>query len=285
MHALVTGGAGHIGSHVVEQLLQKGYRVTSVDNYSNGSEENHIQGAFYIKGDSSDIDELTIEIPNVIYHLGEYARIAPSFDDRKKVFHSNCAGTQAILEYCIKHEVKLVYAASSTIFDHSLDSPYSFIKTQNVQLIKQYGIWFDLDYVICYFSNGFGPREKADPKYGTLVANLLSAKEKGQKMQLTAPSTQKRNFTYVEDLARGMILAGERGTGDGYVFANPTSNSILEIAQAIGGDFEIVEKYSGRASSGIHENMEEVIKASLELGWSPTLDVISYIKGRDLNVK
>ena len=79
---LVTGGAGHVGSHIIEELVKdKNNKVISLDNYFVGSEKNHIAGADYRKGHTKDIDSLVPETPDIVYHLGEYARIAPSFDD------------------------------------------------------------------------------------------------------------------------------------------------------------------------------------------------------------
>lgn len=100
---LITGGAGHVGSHIIEQLVKDpNNKVISLDNYFNGSESNHINGAEYRKGHTKDIDKLIPETPNIIYHLGEYARITPSFDDIDIVFDMNTLGTFAVLEFCRK---------------------------------------------------------------------------------------------------------------------------------------------------------------------------------------
>ena len=115
---LVTGGAGHVGSNVIEILVKDPTNnVISLDNYFNGSTKNHIKGAEYRKGDTKDIDKLIPETPDIVYHLGEYARIAPSFNDVEKVYDMNIIGTFAVVEFCRKRKVgKLVYSASSTKF-------------------------------------------------------------------------------------------------------------------------------------------------------------------------
>jgi UDP-glucose 4-epimerase len=275
---LVTGGAGHVGSHVIEILVQdKSNKVISLDNYSNGSRDNHIEGAEYREGDTKDIEKLVPEKPDIVYHLGEYARIAPSFDDIKKVFESNIMGTLAVLEFCRKRGVKkLVYAASSTKFaiegDGRNQNPYSFSKAVNVDLINNYGRWFNLPYAIVYFYNGYGPREKGEGEYATLIAKFENAYLKGEPLTVVKPGTQRRNFTYVKDLARGIILVGEKGWGDGYTLGSKKSYSVIEIAKAFGGEIKMVDGYPGRADSG-----EAPDKARKELGWEATMDVMDYI--------
>ena len=98
---LITGGAGHVGSHVIEMLRAKpGNRIISLDNYFNGSEANHISGAEYRRGHTKDIDRLVPETPDIVYHFGEYARIAPSFDDVDIVYDFNITGTFAASPGC-----------------------------------------------------------------------------------------------------------------------------------------------------------------------------------------
>ena len=276
---LVTGGAGHIGSHVIELLVSdKNNQVISLDNYFTGKQENHIVGAEYRKGNTKDIDRIIPETPEIIYHLGEYARIAPSFDDVKKVYEMNIEGTFAVAEFCHSRKVgKLVYAASSTKFaiegNGRHQNPYAFTKATNVDLIKDYADWYGLQYAICYFYNAFGPRENGKGKYATLIAKFEQAYLQGLPLTIVKPGTQKRNFTFVKDLARGIILVGEKGQGDGYALNNTNAHSIEDIAKAFGGNIEYIDGYPGRTESGIAPT-----KARKELGWETTVDVLDYIE-------
>jgi UDP-glucose 4-epimerase len=276
---VVTGGAGHVGSHVIEILVaDPANKVISLDNYFNGREENHIPGAEYRNGHTKDIETLIPETPDIVYHLGEYARITPSKQDVRAVYDMNMTGTFGVVEFCRTRGVKkLVYAASSTKFaierDGRHQNPYSFTKAANVDLINDYGRWYNLPYAICYFYNGFGPRERGDGKYSTLIAIFERQYLQGVPLTIVAPGTQRRAFTYVKDLARGIILTGEKGRGDGYALGVTKSYSIKEIAEAFGGPSEIVEGDPGR-----FESENEPTKARQELGWETTLDVMDYIR-------
>ncbi|HSX23898.1 MAG TPA: NAD-dependent epimerase/dehydratase family protein [Candidatus Saccharimonadales bacterium] len=276
---LVTGGAGHVGSHVIEMLVaDAGNQVISLDNYFTGSKENQVAGAEYRTGHTKDIDKLVPETPDIVYHLGEYARIAPSFEDVAEVYDMNIVGTFAVVEFCRTRKVgKLVYAASSTKFaiegNGRHQNPYSFTKAVNVDLINDYGEWYGLNYAICYFYNAFGPRENNSDKYGTVIGKFERLYLEGKPFTVTKPGTQKRNFTYVKDLARGIILVGEKGRGDGYALNNTKAYSIIEIAEAFGGPIEYTDVYSGRSESG-----DSPTKARDELGWETTADILGYIK-------
>jgi UDP-glucose 4-epimerase len=275
---LVTGGAGHVGSHLIEALLAEDrYRVISIDNYSNGTPDNHIAGAEYRHADTSEIDRVVSEIPDVVYHLGEYARIAPSFDDVKKVYASNVMGTFAVAEFCRNRRVKkLVYAASSTRFaiegDGRHQNPYSFTKAVNVDLLNDYGRWYKLPYAICYFYNGFGPRERGDGKYGTVIARFQQQYLRGEPLTVVRPGSQRRAFTYVADLARGILLVAKKGRGDGYALGQTKTYSIMQIAKAFNAPITMVSGYAGRSEA---KNFPKKARA---LGWKPTLDVMDYIK-------
>ena len=276
---LVTGGAGHVGSHIIEMLVKDpDNKIISLDNYFNGSTKNHIQGAEYRKGHTKNIEKLIPETPDIVYHLGEYARITPSFEDVEKVYDMNIVGTFAVVEFCRKRGVgKLVYAASSTKFaiegDGRHQNPYSFSKATNVDLINDYGRWYNLPYAICYFYNAFGPREKGVGKYATLIAKFEQIYLNGEPFTVVKPGTQRRNYTYVKDLARGMIMVGEKGLGDGYTLSNTKAYSVTEIAEAFGGPIKMIDGYPGRGESG-----EAPSKAREELGWETTVDIMDYIK-------
>ena len=278
---LVTGGAGHVGSFVIEELLQDpNNRIISLDNYSNGNTANHIEhrNVEYRRGSTVDIAELIPETPDIIYHLGEYARIAPSFDEPDVVFELNVVGTFQVVEFWRKRGIrKLVYAASSTKFGDQGEgrhqSPYALSKAHNVDLINDYAKWYGLDYAICYFFNGFGPRERGDGKYGTVIAIFQDRYLKGKPLEVVLPGTQRRNFTYVKDLAHGIILTGEKGHGDGYALNSIDGYSVLDIAGAFGGEIKLVPGNPGRNdTSGLPT------KAWDELGWKTTLGVMDFIE-------
>lgn len=268
-----------MGSHVIELLLaDPDNRVISLDNYSNGRSENHIPGAEYRAGHTKDIDRLVPETPDLVYHLGEYARISTSFEDVAAVYDFNVTGTFAVAEFCRRRGVgKLVYAASSTKFaiegDGRHQSPYAFTKATNVDLLNDYGRWFGLPYAICYFYNAFGPREVGQGKYATVIAIFQDRYLKKLPLPVVLPGTQRRSFTYVKDLARGILMVGERGRGDGYALRANGSYTIREIAEAFGGPIEAIDGYPGR-----EDVADDPTKARDELGWAPTLDVMDYIK-------
>lgn len=275
---LVTGGAGHVGSNVVELLVaDPDNRVISLDNYSTGRRENHVAGAEYREGHTKDVDRHVPERPDLVYHLGEYARIATSFDDVATVYDFNIAGTFAVAEFCRSRGVgKLVYSASSTKFaiegDGRHQNPYSFSKATNVDLINDYGRWYDVDYAICYFYNAFGPREVGTGRYATLIAKFQELHRAGKPLEVVSPGTQRRAFTFVGDLARGIIAVGEQGHGDGYALRADNSYSVLEIAQAFGGQIEMVDGYPGR-----QDVADDPTRARDELGWRATVDVMDWI--------
>jgi len=276
---LVTGGAGHVGSHVVELLTcDPTNRVISLDNYFLGTVENHVAGAEYRRGHTKEIERLVPETPDLVLHLGEYARIAPSFDDVELVYDMNVTGTFAVANFCrVRGVHKLVYAGSSTKFaiegDGRHQSPYAFTKATNVDLITDFGRWYGLPYTICYFYNGFGPGERGDEKYGTLIAKFEAQWRRGEPLTVVRPGTQRRAFTYVKDLARGIILAGELGQRPEYALGATTSHSVLEIAEAFGGPVQLIEGNPGR-----HESVNDAAAAREELGWNTTVDVIEYIQ-------
>lgn len=275
---LVTGGAGHVGSHLIEILLgNPANRVISLDNYFNGSRDNHIPGAEYREGHTKDIATMVPERPDIVFHLGEYARISTSREDIQQVFDMNIVGTFAVAEYCRRKSVgKLVYAGSSTKFaiegDGRNQSPYAFTKATNVDLVRNYGRWFKLPFAICYFYNAFGPREVGTGRYATLIARFAELWRKGEPLTVVAPGTQRRAFTYVKDLAQGIALVGERGVGDGFALANQKKFSVLEIAEAFGGEIRMMDGDGGRADA------ENDASQAVALGWQPTIDVLDYIR-------
>lgn len=276
---LVTGGAGFIGSHLIEALVKSGERgVISLDDYSTGSEKNHIDGARYLNGSTKDIATLVDVTPDLVYHLGEYSRVEKSFDDIERVWDSNKNGTFAVLEFCRKHGAKLIYAGSSTKFgDGGLgrdQSPYAWTKASNTELVCNYGNWFALQYAITYFYNVYGPREIAEGPYATLTAIFKKRFRDSLPLQVVSPGTQRRNFTHVDDIVSGLIAVGERGAGDNYGLGAPDAYSVLELAQMFGSSIEMLpERRGNRMSSEVDTN-----RARKELGWEPTRRIEDHIR-------
>jgi UDP-glucose 4-epimerase len=274
---IVTGGAGFIGSHLIERLMKDGgSRVISLDNYFTGSEANHIPGAEYIKGDTRDIARLITETPDLVYHLGEYSRVEKSFDDMETVWQFNAAGTFAVLEFCRARGVKLVYAGSSTKFgDGGLgrnQSPYAWTKASNSELVKNYGDWFGLPFAITYFYNVYGPREIAAGAYATVIGIFKEQFRRGEPITVVSPGTQRRNFTHVGDIVEGLILIGEKGTGDEFGLGSQEQYSILDIAKQFGTDVTMLPQRRGNRM----ESTIDITKASA-LGWQPVHHVEAYI--------
>lgn len=280
---LVTGGAGFIGSHLCEALIQAGmYKVTSLDNYSTGSSKNHINGVRYVCGEVEDICTLIDFAPNIVFHLGEYARVEQSFEDIDIVYRSNKIGIFEVLEFCRKNGSKIIYAGSSTKFgDGGLgrnQSPYAWTKATNTELVINYAKWFNIQYAITYFYNVYGPREIGTGKYATLIGIFKEKMLKGQKLSIVSPGTQRRNFTHVSDIVSGIMLVGEAGFGDDFGIGSQTSYSILEVATMFGGVIEMVPERAGNRMSA-----ELLIKKICELGWQEQHALSEYIDSMRIN--
>ncbi len=273
---LVTGGAGFIGSHLCERLVREGHRVISLDNYFTGSRDNHVAGVEYREGHTKDIEALVPEHPNLIYHLGEYSRVEISFTEPGLVWELNIAGTFGVLEYWRRRGCKLVYAGSSTKFaDGGLgrdQSPYAWTKATNTELVRNYGEWFALPYAITYFYNVYGPRERAG-QYGTVIEIFRQKAAKGETLSVTAPGTQRRMFTHVDDIVDGLLLVGEKGEGDEFGLGAEESYSILEIAELFGAPVEMRPESTGNRMSAKLDATK-----SHALGWRATRRVEEYIR-------
>jgi UDP-glucose 4-epimerase len=274
---LVTGGAGFIGSHLCERLAKNdSNKIFSVDNYSTGSSNNHVDNVTYIKGDTVNLEELIDFTPNFIYHLGEYSRVEQSFDDIEKVWRSNKDGIFSVLQLAKKIGAKLIYAGSSTKFgDGGLgrnQSPYAWTKASNTELVENYGRWFNLPYAITYFYNVYGGREISTGKYATLIALFAEKMKKGESLTVVSPGIQKRNFTHIDDVIDGLVLVGENGYGDDFGIGCSESFSVLEIAQMFGGEIEMLPERNGNRMTA-----DVFTEKTKELGWSAHKSVKDYI--------
>ncbi len=275
---LVTGGAGFVGSHLCERLITLGHQVICLDNYFTGTEDNHIPGVEYRRGHTKDIEKLVPETPDLVYHLGEYARVEVSLNEPPLVWDLNKVGTFSVVEFCRKRNCKIVYAGSSTKFGDGglgrMQSPYAWTKASNTELIKNYGSWYGLPYAVVYFYNVYGPRERPAEKYGTLIETFKQKYLKGEPLTVVSPGTQRRNFTHVDDIVDGLIVVGAEGEGDDFGLGHEEAYSVLEVADMFEHPIEMLPPRAGN-------RMDASIDTSKarSLGWKPKRDLKTYVKG------
>lgn len=277
---LVTGGAGFVGSHLCERLVHDGHQVTSLDNYFTGSRENHVAGVGYREGHTKDIEKYVPETPDIVFHLGEYSRIAVAKEEPEVVLDLNTVGTIGVLEFCRKKKVKLVYAGSSTKFADAREdgtlgrdlSPYTWAKAANTELVKNYGHWYQILFAIAYFYNVYGPRELSG-KYGTVIEIFRQNVLRNEPLKVNGPGTQTRTYTHVLDTIEALIRIGERGDGDEYGIASDDTYSTKAVAELFGGEIMMMPPRStSRPSSPV-----DTVKTRA-LGWEPKHKLEDYIR-------
>jgi len=281
MNILVTGGAGFVGSNLVKTLHQQGHNVTSIDNYSAGKVDNHILGVKYYNLDTKNFQliEQTLGKIDAVYHLGEYSRIHPSFEEYERVWEYNTIGTFEIVNYCLKNNIKLVYAGSSTKFasEGVNHSPYSFTKGMNIELIKNFSKWFGLKYSICYFYNVFGPKYDSSPVkgYESVVSVFENQYKNNQPLTVSGDGSQKRMFTYVDDIVDGLIKSFYYLENEEFELGNPKLYTILEIAKMFSDNITFIESRKGDRDNSVipHDNARKL------LDWTSTMDVEEWING------
>jgi UDP-glucose 4-epimerase len=274
---LVTGGAGAVGTNLIKRLILKGADVTSWDNYSVGKEENHFPYCNYQRIDTNEAAEAFNPEFDLVFHLGEYSKVVPSFDEVANAFDYNIKGSFKLLEQCKKFNVPIVYAGSSTKLSYpgELHSPYAFFKSTIAKLVQGYGDWYGLKYNICYFYNVYGPNTDLWGNEWQSVINIFKDQREAEiPLTITGNGTQRRDFTYVDDIVTGLVLAGENIRNDEFQLGSGVDYSILDIAEAFDHPFEFVPARKGDRPKGL----ADVSHAKKVLGYEPTKNVINYIK-------
>lgn len=278
---LVTGGAGFIGSHLCRRLTQEGHQVISLDNYFTGSVQNHIEGVEYREGHTKDIAALVPETPDLIFHLGEYSRVAKSLEEPDTVWDLNLRGTEGVLEYWRTKKCRLIYAGSSTKFAGEREdgtegrdlSPYTWAKAVNSELVVNYARWYGLSYAIAYFYNVYGPGERAGvDQYGTVIETFRAQHGAGMPCTVREPGTQTRAFTHVDDTVDALVRIAEAGGDDEYGISSTDVYSLLEVAEMFGGEVEMLPQTKSSRSTGAIDTTK--LEA---LGWKQERHLKDYI--------
>ena len=290
MNVLVTGGAGFIGTNLIERLLDDGHKVVSLDNYSTGKEENEIdnKNVTYYNVDLRDaVDfDFFMEKPDIIYHLAALPRIQPSFEFPAITFEANVLGTLNLLEWIRNKEEKIpiIYAGSSSFHGGVYKNPYTFTKWQGEEVIQMYHKTYDIPMSICRFYNVYGPHQLTEGEYCTVIGIFEKQCKEGVELTITSDGEQRRDFTHVFDIVDGLVKCGDalvldtnKYKVDGQVFelGRGKNYSINEIAQS----FECGYTYIPERPGEVRETLCDDTKAKDLLGWNPTIDVIDYIKG------
>ena len=277
MKILIIGGAGFIGSHLCESYISNN-DVTSLDNYISGKTDNHVKGVEYLDMDAKNILSLKPQY-DLIFHLGEYSRVEKSLQRIDFVLENNSSPILNILKFTKKSNAKLIYAGSSTKFsdkgENKYKSPYAFSKWQNSELVKFYCDMNKMRYAITYFYNVYGGRENSEGEFATVIAKFIKRKKLNQKLQITRPGTQTRNFTHIDDTISALHIIAERGQGDEYGIAASESYSIYEVAKLISDDIEYVKENS---ANRLNTNL--ITKKILSLGWKSKNKLSDYIKNK-----
>ena len=223
--AIVTGGAGFIGTNLIQRLILEGYQVFSLDNYSTGKIDNEVPGANYINDDIENILELKTKF-DVCFHLAAQSRVQPSFDNPKESIRVNVNGTAKVMEWARINNVKVIYAGSSSKHHDPSDSPYAMTKFLGEEVCKLYKKSFNVNVEIARFYNVYGPTQQLDEKFGNVIGIWQVKVKKNQPLPIVGDGNQKRDFIHVHDIVDGLLKisnseikhddAWEIGTGVNY---------------------------------------------------------------------
>ena len=251
---LVTGGAGFVGSNLIDYLLKKSnYLIISIDNYSSGYKKNHIKNRRikYIKANTKDIAKI-ISNPKkikVIFHFGEFARIYQSFINMNECIDSNTIGTNSVFNFCLKNKIKLIYSATSASLgnkgnDKNL-SPYAFTKAKNLELLENLKKWFNFKFEVIYFYNVYGPRQISKGKMSTVIGIFEEAYKNNKPLPVVKPGTQTRRFTHIDDTVKTCFLAWKKNLSRHYSISSKESLSIIEVANMFKSKIKFLDKRPG----------------------------------------
>ncbi len=251
---LVTGGAGFVGTNLINLLLKKTkFKIISIDDYSSGTKNNHIRNnrVKYYRGNTKNIAEI-IKNPReiiAVFHFGEFARIYQSFKKMNQCINSNSVGTNAVFNFCLKNKIKLIYSATSASLgnkgnDKNL-SPYAFTKAKNLELLENLKKWFNFKYEVIYFYNVYGPYQICEGEMATVIGIFENHYKKRKSLPVVKPGTQTRRFTHIFDTVDVCYMAWKRKLCRHYSIANKKEHSIKEVAKMFNTKIRYLPKRKG----------------------------------------
>lgn len=304
MRILITGGAGYIGSHLVDRLCEDGHDVSVLDNLATGKARNiehRMGGIRFINGSILDaaLVDREVERAEQVFHLAAAVGVRHIVESPLESLLINTKGTEHVLAACFRYWRKVVVASTSEVYGHTARIPmhedddrvlgpttvhrwsYSTAKAIDEHLALAYHA-HGLPVVIVRYFNSYGPRLDARG-YGSVVANFLRQALAGEPLTVHGDGGQSRCFTYIDDTVAGTLLAGFAPAANGRVInlGNPRETTILELAEMIrdyvGSTSPVeptsYESYYGPGFADTRRRVPDVTRARELLGWEPTVSL------------
>lgn len=285
LRIIVTGGAGFIGSHLVDRLLTEGHNVVVLDNLAVGRKTNLTRAlqnerCSFIHVDIRDSAALgpLFHGVDVVYHLAALADIVPSIDRPAEYFKTNVDGTFNVVESCRNARIKrFVYAASSScygipdVYPTTEDAPikpqypYALTKYLGERIALHWGSVYNIPTISLRFFNVFGPRARTSGSYGAVFGVFLAQKSAGVPFTVVGDGEQTRDFTFVDDIVDGLIVAAKSPVRDEVInLGSGATYSINALCGLLGGQVNYIPKRPGEP----HCTYADTQKARRLLGWT-----------------
>ena len=282
---VVTGGAGFIGSNLINYLLKNtNFKVLSIDNYSTGSKKNHIKSknVKYLKSNTRNINTILSKMKkniHTLFHFGEFARIFQSFHKFQECLESNSIGSNEVFKFCLNNNIKLIYSATSASLGNSGKdenlSPYAFTKAKNLELLNNLKKWFKFKYEVVYFYNVYGSKQISKGDMATVIGIFQECVQKKRPLPVVRPGTQSRKFTHIDDTINVCIEAWKKNKCRHYSIYNKTSYTILEVAKMFNSKIVFLPKRKGERYSSALTNINSTNNIFKRFGKK---NLKSYIK-------
>ncbi len=286
MKVVVTGGAGFIGSHLVDALVKKKFEVHVIDNLSGGKKEHINKEAIFHQLDIRDLESIKPVIAGAeyVFHLAALPRVQYSIENPKETNEVNVEGTLNVLVAAKEGGVKrVIYSASSSAYGdqdkmplvESMEarplSPYGLQKYVGELYCRVWSIVYGLPTVSLRYFNVYGPRFNPDGAYALVIGKFIKQKSEGEKLTITGDGEQTRDFTHVSDVVKANILAAESdkvGKGEVMNIGCGKNQSINKIAELIGGEVEhVASRLEPKHTLADNSRARELI------GWVPEVSI------------
>ena len=288
---VITGGAGFVGSNLIEYLLlkEKNFRLLSLDNYYSGNKNNHFKNPriTYLKGNTKNISKILKKYKNKIhsiFHFGEFSRIYQSFLQMKECIDSNTIGSNEVFNFCLENKIKLIYSATSaSIGNNGNDknlSPYAFTKAKNLELLENLKKWFNFKFEIIYFYNVYGPRQITKGKMATVIGIFENQFDKKKPLTVVRPGTQTRRFTHISDTIRVCYKAWKIDKNKHFSISHKKSYSVKDVAKMFNSKIKFLSARKGERFASALTSMNLSNKVIKFFGKT---DLREYIKVKIIN--